>query len=57
VAHRNTSAGAPLPFFALDAPPSPSYPEATMSPRTYAFAFFYYYGFPTTGRGWRRMRD
>ena len=32
------------------------YPEAMASLRSFTYAF-YYYGFPVTGRGWRRMRD
>jgi hypothetical protein len=32
------------------------YRVVVTSPRSFAYAF-YYYGFPVTGRGWRRMRD
>ena len=40
----------------VDNRPSPTLSWAMASARSFSYAF-YYYGFPVTGRGWKRMRD
>ena len=41
---------------AIDERSAPPYHEFMAATRFY-FASFYYYGYPSTGRGWRRTRD